>query len=144
MMASKLFIRRRDGRIECRLNTPARDFVDAIAEQVERSDEDPTHEWRATLSSPINPVLDHDDPLSVLKRQSGTLSNAQLCRASVRDEFINDAEAWAWMTTLQVGLRASAAAAHVVSEEDLDTMSEHTRSQIETLQLFLFALAEVL
>ncbi len=69
-MAGKLFVRRRDGRVEVRLNDAGRDVVREIFGHVVAAERDPDHDWHLSLHSPINPSSDDDDPLASLSRQN--------------------------------------------------------------------------
>ena len=141
---AKIFVRRRDGRIEVRLNDAGRAIVREAFGHVYAAEHDPNHEWHLTLNSPIDPSKDVDDPMAVLARQTETGSNAELAIATLHEEFLNDAEAWAWLTTLQVSLRATAAANGLFDQDRLQTADPELREYIETLQTFLFHLAEVI
>jgi hypothetical protein len=57
---------------------------------------------------------------------------------------LNDAEAWAWLSTLQVALRATAVANGLLSDEKLAACDPELMNFIRTLQSFLFELAECL
>src|SRR5665213_1580706 len=108
VMAAKLFIRRRDGRIEVRLNDAGRDAIREVFAHVVASERDPDHDWHLSMNAPINPSDDHDDPLATLARQHDIASNAELSVMTLKEQFLNEAEAWAWLCTLQVALRATA------------------------------------
>jgi hypothetical protein len=141
---ARLFVRRRDGRIEVRLNDAGRAVAREAFGRVYVAETDPTHEWHATLNSPIDPSRDADDPLAVLARQSQTGSNAELAIATLHEPFLTDAEAWAWLTTLQVSLRATAVANGLLDVVRLEGAGEDLREYITTLQIFLQGLADVL
>jgi len=138
---SKLFTRRRDGRVEVRMNDYARDIVRSAFANVLAAERDPEHEWHVALSGPIDPSLDQDDPLSMLARQNETSTNAELAGLSVDEQFLNDAEAWAWLTTLQVALRSTAQSKGLLTDEQLAATSAEVLVYVQTLQQFLFDLA---
>jgi len=141
---ARLFVRRRDRRIEVRLNDDARAIAREAFGHVYAAEHDPDHEWHHTLNSPIDPSKDVDDPMSVLARQTQTGSNAELAIATLHEEFLNDAEAWAWLTTLQVSLRATAAAHGLFDAEKLAAADPELVAYINTIQLFLASLADVI
>ena len=141
---ARLFVRRRDGRIEVRLNEDGRAIAREAFGHVYAAEHDPGHDWHRTLNAPIDPSRDSDDPLAVLARQTETGSNAELAIATLHEEFLTDAEAWAWLTTLQVSLRATASTSGIFDTDALAASDPQLRDYIETLQTFLFALAEVL
>jgi hypothetical protein len=141
---ARLFVRRRDGRIEVRLNDAAREIAREAFGHVYAAEHDPDHDWHHTLNAPIDPSRDVDDPMAVLARQTETGSNAELAIATVHEGFLTDAEAWAWLTTLQVSLRATASANGIFDEQALATSDDAMRHYIEALQAFLFGLADVL
>jgi len=141
---AKLFVRRRDGRIEVRLNDAGREVAREAFGRVYVAEHDAEHEWHRTLNAPIDPSKDADDPLAVLARQSETGSNAELAVATVHEEFLTDVEAWAWMTTMQVALRATAVANNLHDDETLRASDPEVLEYIRTLQDFLHALADIL
>lgn len=143
-MASRLFIRRRDGRIEVRLNDAGREVAREAFADVLAAEGDPDHEWHASLNGPINPGSDLDDPVATFNRQHEVTSNVELAVATLNEEFLNDAEAWAWLCTLQVALRAIITARGLLSADRLEECDEATRGYIATLQTFLFGLADVM
>jgi hypothetical protein len=140
-MATKLFVRRRDGRIEVRLNDVGRGIVREVFVHVVAGERDPEHEWHVSLNPPINPSNDDDDPLSTLARQSETASNAELAVMTLQEQYLTDSEAWAWLSTLQVALRSTAVANGILSDEKLESASEELLDEIHILQQFLFDLA---
>ncbi len=144
MASNRLFARRRDGRLEVRLNDAGRSVLRAVFSQVVAAERDTNHEWHLSLQSPINPGRDADDPVAVLARQVGTSTNAELALASVHEQFLTDVEAWAWLTSLQVALRSVAVSQGILSEERLAAAEDELRQQIATLQLLLVSLAECL
>ena len=141
MAGSKLFTRRRDGRVEVRMNDYARDIVRSAFSNVLAAERDPEHEWHVALSGPIDPSRDQDDPLSMLSRQNETSTNAELAGLSVDEQFLNDTEAWAWLTTLQVALRSTAQSKGLLTDEQLAATSADVLLYVQTLQHFLFDLA---
>ncbi len=143
-MAGRLFVRRRDGRIEVRLNDAGRAIAREAFGHVLAAEADPDHEWHASLNAPIDPSHDVDDPLATFNRQSEITSNVELAVATLGEEFLNDAEAWAWLCSLQIALRATITAKGLLSEDRLALADAPTRDYITTLQTFLFSLAEVL
>lgn len=143
-MANRLFVRRRDGRIEVRLNDAGRAWVRDVLTRVVRAERDPHHEWHASLHAPIDPSVDADDPLSTLARENETTTNAELALACIDEQFLTAIEAWAWLTTLQVALRSVAVSQGILSDERLAQANEELTSEIGTLQLMLFSLAECL
>ncbi len=143
-MSGRLFARRRDGRVEVRLNDAGRAVIREIFVHVvaaERSDE---HEWHLALQTPINPSSDDDDPLSRLARQNEIATNAELAITTVSEQYLNDAEAWAWLSTLQVALRSTAVVHGILSDERLASAPPEVLEDIRTIQQFLFDLAACL
>src|ERR1700677_2900247 len=140
-MASKLFVRRRDGRIEVRLSDVGRAMVREVFAHVVAGERDPEHEWHLSMNPPINPSSDDDDPLSTLARQSETASNAELAVMTLQEQYLTDSEAWAWLSTLQVALPSTAVANGILSDEKLESASDELLDEIHILQQFLFDLA---
>jgi hypothetical protein len=140
-MSSKLFVRRRDGRIEVRLNDAGRDVLREIFVHVVAAERDPEHEWHLSLNAPINPSSDDDDPLSTLARQNEIATNAELSVMTLKEQFLNEPEAWAWLSTLQVALRSTAVANGLLSDEKLESAPADLLQEIRTIQQLLFDLA---
>ena len=140
-MSAKLFVRRRDGRIEIRLNEAGRDVLREVFVRVVAAERDPEHEWHLSLNAPINPSNDDDDPLSTLARQNEIATNAELSVMTLKEQFLNDAEAWAWLSTLQVALRSTSVANGLLSDEKLAAAPPELINEIQTIQQFLFDLA---
>ena len=141
MAGTKLFTRRRDGRIEVRMNDYGRSVVRSAFANVLAAEKDSDHEWHVALSGPIDPSLDHDNPLSMLARQNETSTNAELAGLTVEEQFLTDAEGWAWLTTLQVALRSTAQSKGLLNDEQLANADEELVDFVRTLQHFLFDLA---
>ncbi len=117
------------------MNDEGRTFVRGVFEQVVAAERDPEHVWHIGLVAPIDPTRDADDPLAVLRRQTDTMSNAELALASVAADTLNLTEAWAWFSTLQVGLRSVAAQAGIHTAEQWAKLTGPTRETIEGLQI---------
>jgi hypothetical protein len=144
MGVARLFVRRRDGRVEVRLNDGGRSFVHDAFAQVVTAERDPEHEWHTSLTPPIDPAVDQDDPVATLRRQSDMITNAELALVTSGEQFLNAAEAWAWLSTLQVALRSVAVSRGLLSDERLARSDAATLEYVRTLQQLLFALAECL
>ncbi len=140
-MPGKLFVRRRDGRIEVRLNDVGRGVVREIFAHVLAAERDPDHEWHLPLNAPITPSSDDDDPLATLARQKEIASNAELAVMTLREQFLTDAEAWAWLSTFQVALRSTAVVNGILSDEKLESCPPELLEDIRTMQHFLFDLS---
>ena len=140
MSRPRLFVRRR-GKVQVRLNEAGRAVAREAFGHVVAAEHDPDHEWTSTLSAPIDPSADSDDPVATLERQQGISSNAELAVATLNEEWLNDAEAWAWLATLQVALRATAVAHGLMTDEALESCGDELLHQIRSLQAFLFDLA---
>ena len=144
MVGNKLFVRRRDGRIEVRLNEAGREVAREAFGRVLIAERDPDHEWHAGLNAPIDPSADTDDPVSTLSRQSDISTNAELAVITLNEQFLNESEAWAWLSTFQLALRSTAVANGLMTEEKLKSCDPGLLDFIRTLQQFLFAIAECL
>ncbi len=140
---NRLFVRRRDGRIEIRLNDAGRSVARDAFGHVVAAEREVEHDWHTSLSAPIDPSTDHDDPTAMLTRQLEIATNAELALMTVDEAYLTDAEAWVWLTTLQVALRATALSTGVLDEERLETASDEITDRIRILQQFLFELAEL-
>jgi len=141
---NRLFVRRRDGRIEVRLNEAGREIAREAFGRVVIAERDPDHVWHAGLNAPIDPSSDVDDPVSTLSRQNEIATNAELAIMTLNEQFLNEGEAWAWLSTFQLALRSTAVANGLVSDEKLDAASPVVLDFVRTLQQFLFSLAECL
>lgn len=144
MAGNRLFVRRRDGRIEVRLNEAGREIAREAFGRVVIAERDPDHVWHAGLNAPIDPSSDVDDPVSTLSRQNEIATNAELAIMTLSEQFLNEGEAWAWLSTFQLALRSTAVANGLVSDEKLDAASPVVLDFVRTLQQFLFSLAECL
>ncbi|MGC2486434.1 MAG: hypothetical protein WA359_09355 [Acidimicrobiales bacterium] len=140
-MVNKLFLRRHDGRVEVRLNDLGRDVIREMCAHVLAAERDVDHEWHLSLRPPITPSTDDDDPLAALARENEMASNVELVVASLNEQYLTDAEAWAWLCTLQVALRATAIAHGILSDEKLEEAPAELLDTIRTLQHFLFDLS---
>jgi hypothetical protein len=140
----RMFVRKRDGRVEVRLNDLGRSVAREAFGHVVAAERDPEHEWHVTLNPPIDPSSDQDDPLAALTRQNETSTNAELAVMTLNEQFLNDGEAWAWLSTLQVALRSTAIANGLLSEDKLAACEPELLHYIRTLQSFLFELSECL
>ena len=140
-MPGKLFVRRRDGRVEVRLNDAGRSVIREAFAHVVAAERDPDHDWHLSLNAPINPSKDDDDPLSALARQNEIATNAELSIMTLKEQFLNDAEAWAWLSTLQVALRSIAVVNGILSDERLESCELELLEEIRTIQQLLFDLA---
>jgi len=140
-VAGKLFVRRRDGRVEVRLNDAGRGVLREAFAHVVAAERDPEHDWHLSLNAPINPSRDDDDPLSSLARQNEIATNAELSVMTLKEQFLNDAEAWAWLSTLQVALRSIAVVNGILSDEKLESCEFELLQEIRTIQQLLFDLA---
>jgi len=138
----KMFVRRRDGRIEIRLNDAGRAVAREAFGHVVAAEGDPNHEWHVILNAPIDPSCDQDDPVATLNREHDTSTNVELAVMTLNDLYLNDAEAWAWLCTLQVALRSTAVANGLLSDEKLAECASDLLDYVRTLQAFLFELAE--
>lgn len=140
-MPGKLFVRRRGGRIEVRLNDVGRGAIREAFAHVVAAERDPDHDWHLSMNAPINPSSDDDDPLSALARQNEIATNAELSIMTLNEQFLNESEAWAWLSTLQVALRSMAVVHGILSEEKLDSCEPELLQEIRTIQQLLFDLA---
>jgi hypothetical protein len=60
------------------------------------------------------------------------------------EQFLNESEAWAWLSTFQLALRSTAVANGLVDQERLESCDAQLLEFVRTLQQFLFSLAECL
>lgn len=141
---ARIFVRRRDGRIEVRLNQAGRQFVHEQFARLRLAAADPDSPWREPLHQPIDPSQDADDPLRSLERESVVNSNAELALLSADEPFLTEAEAWAWLTSLQLALRATASLQHLATEEDLKSATPEELVVVHSLQDLLSDLVHAL
>ncbi|HEY5438094.1 MAG TPA: hypothetical protein VIJ99_04270 [Acidimicrobiales bacterium] len=123
------------------MNDYGRSVVKSAFENVLAAERDPNHEWHVALTGPIDPSLDQDNPLSMLARQNETSTNAELASLTIDEQFLNDGEAWAWLTTLQVALRSTAQSNGLLTDEQLAATNDEILTYVRMLQQFLFDLA---
>jgi len=102
------------------------------------------HAWRSVVYQPIDPADDVDDPLWVLERERVASSNTELALVTVDEEFLNNAEAWAWLCSLQHVLRGISLEQRLFSDDDVAARSDDELNDVRVLQLLLFELADVI
>jgi hypothetical protein len=127
-----------------RLNEAGRTIAREAFGRVVAAERDPNHEWHAGLNSPIDPSEDADNPVASLDRQNEISTNAELAYMTLNEQFLNEAEVWAWLSTLQIALRSTAVANGLLSEEKLAACEPELMNFVRTIQQFLFGLAECL
>ncbi len=123
------------------MNDYGRSVVRSAFANVLAAEREPDHEWHVALSGPIDPSLDQDNPVSVLARQTETSTNAELASLTVEEDFLNDAEAWVWLTTLQVALRSTAQTHGLHTDEQLAAADQEMLDYVRMIQSLLFDLA---
>jgi hypothetical protein len=96
------------------------------------------------LHSPITPAADSDDPLRSFERQKMTATSAELMRLTLDESFLSQDEAFAWLASMQLGLRARTSEAEIFTDDDLAQAEESSLQTIRALQFFLFELATTL
>jgi len=141
---SRIFIARRDGRIDVRLSDHGREFVREQFGRLRVAEVDVHHAWRGSLHQPIDPSRDDDDPLRQLERSNAVTSNAELALVTVGEETLSTAEAWAWLSSLQLALRACAAIEGLATAADVDGASPEQLAVVVNLQALLFDLSAAL
>lgn len=139
-----LFKKKRDGSIAVHLNDNARAFVGEIFDQVVQAENDPNHEWHLSMNPPINPAANSDDPLATFARQKEMASNAELAQMTINEETLSAGEAYAWMTSLTLALRATVSLKNISDERALHNVDSDTRQYILTIQSLLFGIADCL
>jgi hypothetical protein len=140
----RIFVSRRDGRIEIRLSEEGRSFVREQFGRLRVAEADPQHAWRSSLDQPIDPSRDDDDPLRQLERSDSVISNAELALVTVGEESLSTGEAWAWLSSLQLALRACAVTNGLVTEADVEGATSEQISDVVNLQALLFDLSAAL
>lgn len=131
---SHYFVQRRDGRIEVKLAAEPRAFLASVVDYLIAAENDAVHPWHGALHAPINPARDNDDPLRSFERQKATATNAELMRLTIDEQFLSKDEAFAWLMTMQLGVRARAHEASIFTEEQWREADDETRLTIQALQ----------
>jgi len=144
MARSKVFIQRKDGRIEVQIAPGAREFLTSVVDQLIAAENDSEHPWYGALHAPITPSADNDDPLRSFERQKMTATSAELMRLTLDEAFLSQDEAFAWLASMQLGLRARTTEAAIFTDEDLAQADDTSLQTIRALQFFLFELATTL
>lgn len=144
MRRVRAFDRRRDGSIEVRLTPFGRSFVVGQFERLRDADGVDGSGWRSALHPPIDPALNDDDPLRALERQEVVTSNADLALITAGEPSLSEGEAWAWLSSLQLALRAHAADQGLESAEDLEAADPEALEEVLVIQQLLFDLAAAL
>ncbi len=142
---ARLFTRQRGagGGILVHLNELGRSLVLDTAQRVAAAERGEEPAWAALLASPVDPSR-ADDPIVTLGRQRDMASNAELVVLTVAEDHLSDAEAWAWLSTLQVALRGLADEHAVTDDDALSAAPPDVRERVQSLQTLLFALASCL
>jgi hypothetical protein len=141
---NRIFIRRRDGRIEVRLSDDGRAFVREWFSRLRVAEADAEHAWHGSLSPPIDPGQDADDPLRSLERQRAVATNAELALLSTDEDLLSEGEAWAWLSSLQLALRATAALEGLATADDVEHATANELAEVRALQHLLGELADAL
>ena len=139
-----LFKKKRDGSISVNLNDTARSFVGEIFSQVVAAENDPNHEWHLSMNPPINRAASSDDPLATFARQKEMASNSELAQMTIHEETLSTGEAYAWMTSLALALRAVSSLRNIDDEVALHNADPEVKQYIVTIQSLLFGLADCL
>ena len=139
-----LFKKKRDGSISVNLNDTARSFVGEIFSQVVAAENDPNHEWHLSMNPPINRAASLDDPLATFARQKEMASNSELAQMTIHEETLSTGEAYAWMTSLALALRAISSLRNIDDEVALHNADPEVKQYIVTIQSLLFGLADCL
>jgi hypothetical protein len=139
-----LFKKKRDGSISVHLNGAGRAFVGEIFNQVVAAENDPHHEWHLAMNPPINPSANSDDPLATFSRQKEMASNSELAQMTINEDTLNPGEAYAWMTSLNLALRATVGLHNLSDEESLQMLDPEIRQYVVSIQSLLFGLADCL
>lgn len=139
-----LFKKKRDGSVAVHLNNQARVFLSEIFNQVVAAENDPNHEWHLSMNPPINPSANTDDPLATFARQKEMASNSELAQMTVNEATLSAGEAYAWMTSINLALRATIGMKNISDEASLHNADQATREYIVSLQTLLFGLADCL
>ena len=140
---ARLFTRQRGGGVVVRLNELGRSLVLDAARRVAAAERGEESVWAALLASPVDPSR-ADDPLVTLGRQRDMASNAELVVLTAGEDHLTDAEAWAWLSTLQVALRGLADEHAVTDEDALAAAPPDVHERVQALQTLLFSLASCL
>jgi hypothetical protein len=127
-----------------RLSDQGRDYVREQFGRLRVAEADLEHPWRRSLEAPIDPSRDDDDPLRRLERQSSVTTNAELALVTVGEPSLSEPEAWAWLSSLQLALRACADTSGLQTAEDVESAPREQLADVVTLQALLFDLAAAL
>lgn len=144
MARAKLFVRRRDDRIEVRISPAGRETIRGWVTTLIESDRDSSNPWHDAQQAPINVEADHDDPLMLWERQKLTATSAELTLLTIDETFLSHDEAWAWMSTLQNCLRNSVVSLGIVNDDALAAADPELLGPVRDLQYLLFEIARAL
>lgn len=114
----------------------------AAAERIIRAERS-EDSWVISVRPPLSLELG-DDPLRQLERDTAVTTQAELVAVTADEDLLSPEEAWAWLATLQVALRATADAAGLVDEEQWGGADPIVRDEVEGLQTLLWGLADCL
>jgi hypothetical protein len=140
---SALFSHKRSGKIHVHLNRAGRAFAKMIFERVLAAETDSSLPWHGSLNPPLAQGS-VDDPFATLSRQQQLSSNAELALLTVEEDNLTPDEAWAWLATFQVALRASSEALGIETTQDLEAAPKEALDELRGIQEFLFDLSNAL
>jgi len=118
-----------------------------LAEQAQLAGEDavrmddPVHR---RILGPINPTVDHDDPLDELQRQFAIEGALAVLITTAHTEVLSEEEAEDWIRALQLILAATAARHALHTEDDLAALNQEATTAVTTLQAGISLLIEAL
>jgi hypothetical protein len=96
------------------------------------------------LLGPIDPTVDHDDPLTQLQRQMTVEGSLGRFITTHLDEHLSEDDAEEWIRAFQLILAAFSAEHAIVTAEDRDNLSQEDHYDMITLQSGISLLIEAL
>lgn len=96
------------------------------------------------LLGPIDPAVNHDDPLTQLQRQMEVEGSLGRFLTTHLDESLSEEDAEEWVRAFQLMLAAFSAEHAIVTAEDRDGLSEQDRYDLLTLQSSVALMIEAL
>ena len=141
---ARAFQRRRDGRIEVNLSEQGRHYLRQEFERIHATLSDTSSTALPILRQPIDPSRDDDDPLRTLERDHAVSSSVELALVTVDEEFLNDAEAWAWAASIGLVLQGLAAHHNLHTDDDVNAADPNVTADLHAVQALLWDLSRAL
>jgi hypothetical protein len=136
--------RRVDDRIIVDIPLTLREWLAAMAHKTAGDAVDISTSTHHRLLGPIDPTLDHDDPLMQLHRQMTVEGSLGRFITTHTHESLSEDDAEEWIRAFQLMLAAFSAERAIMTAEDRDNLSQQDHYDLITLQSGVSLMIEAL